>query len=34
VLIRKKFLFANPQKEKKNMEKPITQKQEFGNPSL
>jgi len=31
VQIRKKFLFADPQK---NMKKPCTQKQEFGNPSL
>ncbi|MDD3893195.1 MAG: hypothetical protein PHE03_12930, partial [Bacteroidales bacterium] len=34
VKIGKKFLFADPQKEKKNMEKPSAQKQEFGSPSL
>jgi len=34
VQIRKKFLFADPQKEKKNMEKPCAQKQEFSSPSL
>ncbi len=34
VPIRKKFLFADPQKEKKNMEKSSAQKQEFGSPSL
>ena len=34
VQITKKFLFTDPKKEKKNMEKPSTQKQEFGSPSL